>query len=365
MKHLLILLLTVLFNHFVCAQKLATIDLTFKAAYQQKLFNGQVLVANGNEILSVKSYGFANPQTKRPFTDSSSFQIASITKGFTAVSILVLAEKKQLSLDDPVCKFLPQFPYKNIKINHLLNHTAGLPNFWTTISADIDKSKTNGNQDLLNLIETKKHPLLFEAGDQWAYADIDYNLLAMIIEKVSEQKYDVFLEETFFKPLGMKNTKAQLILDNRLFTDKNLSIGCVIDTSTNELRNAMNLPANNYLHWVAKFYGDGDITSTAKDLLIWNQALQKGRILTKNTVVKMNEPIILNNGDTAKAWGSYMAISGAILQKNNTNIISAAGGLPGFNTKIFKHNDEEITVIILSNLSSNWFWNFNAFDFFK
>ena len=339
------------------------VDSIFNTAYQSRMFSGQVFITQSGETVFKKKYGFANLDKQIAFTDSTSFQIASITKHITAVSIFYLEEKGKLSIDEPVNKYLKEFPYDSITIWHLLSHTSGLPNLWSTISADMDKSKNNGNKELLKLLEMKQYALRSRPGDLFEYADINFNLLALIIERVSELDYDFFLKQTFFQPLGMKHTKAELILDTRLIDNSRLATGYEYDTITNALVEARSLEKNDYIHWVAKFYGDGDITTTGHDLLLFDEALLRGDLISQKNLEKIKEPILLNSGKTAMEWGYPMAISGTFIKNKNFSLFQKAGGIPGYRTKLIHVENEDITILIMSNLESNWFWEIDVFSF--
>ena len=131
--------------------------------------------------------------------------------------------------------------------------------------------------------------------------------MGTIIENVTKLKYSTFLEETFFKPLKMKNTKSTMCLDTKLINEYNLAIGYNYNNTKKELVLSRNLPENEYLHWVANFYADGDIISTGRDLILWNEALRKGKIISKESLEKLEKPIILNNGKIAYGWGLPMS----------------------------------------------------------
>ncbi len=343
---------------------LPKIDAFYEEAYQKQQFNGTVLIAKNGEILFEKNYGLANIEKNISFHLSTTFQIASITKQFTSISILYLEQENKLKLSDAVQKYLPSFPYPNIQIKHLLTHTSGLADFWEVISMDLDKTKENGNLELLQLLASKNYALAFEVNEQCIYADINSNLLALIIEKVSKQKYDDFLQNTFFKPLNMKDTKAEMNLNTKKITNANLAQGYVVEGSKIVLANS--LPANDYMSWIGGFYGDGDITSSARDLLKWMEFLNSNTLIKKETSLKFHEFIQLNNKTFVTDWGWNSTVAGLITDGNtykiNSKIVYNAGGVPGFLSKTINCPETGLSIVILSNLEHPWFWNENILN---
>ena len=154
-----------------------------------------------------KSFGIANEETKQPLNENSIFEIASITKQFTAMAIMMLNEKGKLNLDDDISKFIPELAfYKGITIRHLLNHTSGLPDYMELFEKIFDKSKIATNKDIISIFAQRQPKVLFTPNSKHDYCNTGYALLASIIEKVSGETYPNFLQKAIFKPLGMKNT---------------------------------------------------------------------------------------------------------------------------------------------------------------
>ncbi|MBI3233041.1 MAG: beta-lactamase family protein [Bacteroidetes bacterium] len=211
--------------HHTKAQKIDSIRYIIDSTYSNSPFFGNILISKNNKIVFEKSYGYADALNNKPLTKENSFQVASISKQFTAYGIMILKSKGLLDYDSLVYKYIPTFPYKNISVRHLLNHTSGLPNFWDNIRTNLDTTKSNGNNELLEYLILHKLPLQFEPGTKFQYADIGYDFLATIISTISGLTYQEFMFQNIFKPLKMKNTFAYNVTDIRRIKNKNLAIG--------------------------------------------------------------------------------------------------------------------------------------------
>jgi CubicO group peptidase (beta-lactamase class C family) len=158
-------------------------------------FSGNVLVIDKNKVVFEQSYGYADHTAKTPNTLNITFPVASITKLFTATAILQLREKGLLKITDPVCKYLPAFPYPEVTIKHLLSHTSGLPPY----NAFFDKEKKENpdkvfrNKDFIAGVVANKKPLIYPPGEKGNYDNINYLVLALIVEKVSGNTYENYI----------------------------------------------------------------------------------------------------------------------------------------------------------------------------
>jgi CubicO group peptidase (beta-lactamase class C family) len=196
-------------------------NITLHAAYAQKIdtymqdnatFSGAILVAQDNTILFKKGYGYANYEFAVSNDENTRFPIASNTKSFTAVAIMMLHEKNVLNVHKPLCTYIPGFP-DTITIHHLLTHTSGIPNYyqhWTSIS------NCTQLEEIANMIKT--WDLEFKPGSRFTYSNTGYLLLAYIIEKLSGLPFESFLAEHIFEPLQMHDTGS--IRNNHVITKK-------------------------------------------------------------------------------------------------------------------------------------------------
>src|SRR5215472_17898437 len=181
-------------------------DQVVQSYVSNKQFMGSVLVARGDQILLSKGYGSANLEWNIPNTASTKFRIGSITKQFTAASILLLEERGKLKVEDPVKKYLPDAPaaWDKITIFHLLTHTSGIPSF--TSFPDYRDTEAMATTPEKLVARFRDKPLDFEPGTKWSYSNSGYVLLGYLLEKISGQTYSDFVQQNIFTPLGMKDS---------------------------------------------------------------------------------------------------------------------------------------------------------------
>lgn len=330
-------------------QNIDSIAFVLDSAYSKSPFFANVLISKNDKIVFEKSYGFADESRKVKLTNKNSFQVASISKQFTAYAIMMLKSKGKLNYDMPVVNFIVEFPYKEITIRQLMQHTSGLPNFWNNIRPQLDTMKVNGNKELMEYLINHPLPLQFKSGSKFNYADIGYDILALIIERVSGIDYETYLYENIFKPLKMKNTHAYLITDISRINNKHLAIGHV--QKNNEWSYAHLNPSFHFVYYLGNFYGDGSVVTTARDLLKWDYALKHNQLLPDSIQLEMTTPatyngeIVYANKDQNVSYGF-----GWFLKSNSNNkMIYHSGGHPGNIHYIYKLVNKDITFVFLSN----------------
>ncbi|WP_325449737.1 serine hydrolase domain-containing protein [Gelidibacter sp.] len=323
-------------------------------------FDGIALIAYKDSIVYGKTNGYANNELGTPFKLSIKFQIASLSKQFTAFGILILEQENKLKTEDYVYQYLPKFPFKEIQIKHLMNHTSGLPNFVDAMWKDLDTTRINGNREMLLMLESKKYPLQWSPGSRWEYSDIGSCTLANVIEKASGMNFKEFMEERLSKSAGMTNTSAEFFTDYRTIDNSDLAMGYVYDATNNIKKIAYQSPENSFIYWLGGFYGDGSVVSTAEDLLKWDKALYEGEIVHPESLKKAITPTKLNDGKLADAWGTGYGFGWFLYHSENFGTVQThSGGHPGYSSRMTRCPDTEITIILLSNLSIPEFWNFN------
>ena len=188
------------------AQDVARMDQVVQSYVSDKKFMGSVLVARGGEVLLSKGYGSANLEWNIPNSPATKFRLGSVTKQFTAASILLLEERGKLKTDDPVKKFMPDAPaaWDKVTIFHLLTHTSGIPSF--TGFPDYASQEPFATTPEKLVARFRDKPLDFQPGEKWSYSNSGYVLLGYLIEKVSGESYEKFVQENIFGPLGMKDS---------------------------------------------------------------------------------------------------------------------------------------------------------------
>ena len=244
------------------------IDDYFNKKYKKRQFNGNILFAENGKIISHKSYGYANLKTKEKLTKNHSFQLASVSKPFTAVAILQLIEKGQINLKDTIQKFFPNFPFKGITIHQLLCHRSGLSQYThfcdTPDSIWPDKSKTINNEDVIKII-SKITPLInYPPNKKYYYCNTNYLLLASIVKKITGIEFKQYLKENIFSPIDMNNS---IVYDRTNFDELIMPTQGYENTTPWE---------DVYLNGVV---GDKGVYSTTMDLLKFDRALEKNLLI--------------------------------------------------------------------------------------
>ena len=169
-------------------------------------FSGVLLVADQGKPIYHKAFGFLDFQNQTPLDTNAIFELASVSKQFTAMTIMMLQEEGKLNYDDSLKNFFPELPYRGITIRHLLNHTSGLPDYQATMDKHWDKSKVAGNKDCIAYLATYHPAKQFEPGAKYEYSNTGYLLLASIAERASGVDFISFIRERIFKKVGMPNT---------------------------------------------------------------------------------------------------------------------------------------------------------------
>jgi CubicO group peptidase (beta-lactamase class C family) len=328
-------------------------------SYQQKLqqfmtgqhdyfrFNGNAMVIKKGEIIYQQSLGYADYDDKRSLNDSSVFELASVSKQFTAMGIMICKERGLLSYSDKIKKFFPHLPYDDITVRHLLTHTSGLPSYEDQFEKNWDHKKIAFNKDIIDMLEKLHDTLFFKAGTGWKYSNTGYALLASIIEKVSGMSYHDFLEKNIFQPLGMTHT---FVYNTRRSTGKipaNYALGFVYSDSLKKYVLPDSSPKYDYVYYLDGIVGDGCVNTTTGDLFKWEQALYGNKLVSKASLDEMLSPLVqMSPRDSTNFYGFGVFVQP---RSDNGKIISHTGGWPGYATDITRMVDSSETIILLSN----------------
>jgi CubicO group peptidase (beta-lactamase class C family) len=309
-------------------------------------FNGNILVAKNGNIMYQQAFGYADYNTKRMLNDSSVFELGSVSKQFTAMGIMILQEKRQLSIENPVKNYLPDFPYDNITIRQLLTHTSGLPDYVGQFEKYWDHKKIAFNKDVIEMLRQQKDTLLFKPGSKWQYSNTGYAVLAAIIEKVSGMSYNDFMTTNIFKPLEMTHT---FVYNTRRSTGKipdNYALGFVYSDSLKQYVLPDKLKKYDMVYYLDGIVGDGCVNSTTGDLLKWDHALHANELVSKSSLDEMLSPLVQQSPRDSTTFYGF----GVMVQKSpGGKIISHTGGWPGYSTLLERRTDMDETIIVLSN----------------
>ena len=295
---------------------------------------GVVLIAQRGRVIYKKAFGFANVELQVPMKEEIVFNIASITKQFTAVAILQLMERGKLSLQDEITKYLPDYPLNNqkITIENLLTHTAGIPGPEPEAMA-----KLQARTDVVNLQEIiatfKNRPVDFPSGSKWSYSNNGYMLLGAIVEKVSGSSYAEYLEKNIFKPAAMTQTHFG---DDYVIV-KNRAASYLYSRSESRFLNALN-------DKIELAYSAGAIQSTAEDLFKWNEALKSNKLIKKESLEKARTEYKLPNGKgTNYGYGWFIG------NIQGSPIVEHGGNMGGFMSHAIYLPQEDVYVVVLYN----------------
>jgi CubicO group peptidase (beta-lactamase class C family) len=354
-RYLLILFCISLVQFANAQQNLLRLDTFYKALNEENKINGNVLVAEHGKILLTRSFGYQDTASGKLNNQFTRFNLASASKPFTAVAIFQLIERGKLKLNDHYTKFLPDFPFTDITIKHLLSHTAGLPNteelFTPLLKSDSVHQVTNS--DVIPALKNYNKPLHFIPGDKYEYGNTEFCLLALLVEKLSGESFGDYLKKHIFDPAGMKSTTLQ-----KSSTDVQAVRyiqPLVYKAQLKEVSTVADLKKWTY-NW-AGLTGQGNILSTVGDMLLFDQALYNGKLVKQQSLNQMFTPIKLNNGkvhyfragiDEASYGLGWFIFRDATAGK----VVWHSGGIPGINT-FFLRNLSKKQVIITTDNAQN------------
>jgi CubicO group peptidase (beta-lactamase class C family) len=299
-----------------------------------------VAVIRNGAVIHQKGYGLADRQTKRPITASTTFDLASVSKQFTALAIMMLAERKQISYDDPLTRFFPEFPpyATKITVRHLLTHTSGIADYMEVYEKRHASSRKEPTSQEARLMLAEISEPRFEPGAKFEYSNSGYMVLAQIVEKASGQVFPVFMKNNVFVPLGMSST---VVSDQIIAPAPDRAISYA--SSWLGYRVADYSPLN-------RIYGDGNVNTSTDDMFKWDQALYTDQLVKQSTLAEAFTPVKLNDGSSAPYGFGWR-----VVDANGLKMLSHGGSWVGFRAHIVRIPSERFSVVVLSNRG-----NFNS-----
>jgi CubicO group peptidase (beta-lactamase class C family) len=306
-------------------------------------YSGVLLVAEKGKPVYHKAFGYKNFNTKEAMSTSSIFEIASVSKQFTAMTIMMMYDAEKLNFDDPVDKYISGLPYPGITIRHLLNHTSGLPDYQDIMDKYWDKTKVADNADNIAYLIQYHPPSLFAPGSKYEYSNTGYMLLASITEKVSGQNFVEFCRQRFFVPYQMSKTDIRSLEAKKNLKD--LALGHIYVKEKQRYVPADSFPEYNYAIWLGKRVGPGRVSATTEDLLKWDRALYGTKLVKPETLVQAFSPTKLNDGSLSQyGFGWHLEKS-----PKWGKIVRHSGDNPGYQTQFIRYIDADKTVILFCN----------------
>jgi CubicO group peptidase (beta-lactamase class C family) len=314
------------------------LDSTFQRFNKRHDFHGSVLVAKGGKVVFKEHYGYANFKEKTKIDDNSLFQLASVSKQFTAAAILILKDRNELSLDDKVTRFFPEFPYSEVTVRHLLNHTSGLPKYFWLAEHKWDKEYAPSNAEMMDMLSKEKLNPFFRPGANFDYSNTGYFVLSAIVEKVSGQSFADFMDREIFKPLNMRQSFVYS------FGQDSIRDGQLSGYRLYRRRWHAAIPGTVNDAVV----GDKNIYSTTEDLLKWVEGLNSGRLISEESLQEM-----YTKGSTKYNRKVPYGFGFRIKEDGDQKVIYHNGRWNGFSTSLMQYPEEDLVVITLEHSSYN------------
>lgn len=331
------LLISPRFGYGLAPDPATEIDKLMSTMSDRGQFSGSILVAQQGRIIYRKAFGKANAQTGADFTPETPSNIGSVTKQFTAMAIMILAERNKLSYDDPISKYIPEFSssahFTRITLRQLLTHTSGIPDY-----GDLGIDDSGLDQKGLIAALLRKEDSLVKPGLKYRYSNPGYALLAIVVERISGKRFGDFMEQEIFKPVSMNNTFVYDSLQKKIARAATGydQFGQVDDAGPTAIP------------------GDGGIYSTVDDLFLWDQALYTDKLVHQPTLAEAFTPGKVEEGTSSYGFGWNVADQGG------KKYLWHQGNTAGFRAFIGRQLVDRVTVIMLTNKGNSKRLDINA-----
>jgi CubicO group peptidase (beta-lactamase class C family) len=318
-------------------EKAQKIDSIMQIRSKKNYFNGNVLVAYKGSCIYNESFGYADMVRRSKLKKDDIFQLASVSKQFTAMAIMMLKEQNKLAYDDTVTKYIPEFPYPGITVRMLLNHTSGLPNYMWLVEHHWKGKNAPYNTDVVKMLAEHKLALYFTPGRRWDYSNTGYIVLASIVEQITNVKFADYMQTNVFEPLQMSNSFVY----------------------SKSLSNAKKNRLTGYYYRGKRYrmipetvndgaVGDKGVYSTTNDLFKWDQALYKNTLVSQETIDEATSTFKLRN-----KYEIPYGFGFRIRTRNNKKVAYHHGKWNGFRTSILRYVEDTNTVVVLNHTSTS------------
>lgn len=328
------LLIVGLLSSAALAQSTDKVDDYVQGVMKERKIPGiALLVVQDNKVVLSKGYGFSNVELQVPVKPETVFQSGSMGKQFTAAAVMMLVEEGKIGLEDPLTKYFLEAPaaWKNVTVRQLLSHTGG----FTDYPEKFDFRRDRTENEILKAIQAV--PLAYPPGTKWAYSNLGYATLGILIHRASGKFYGDFLQERVFGPLGMTTTR--IISEEDIIPNRAAGYRLV----KGQLKNQ---------EWVSPTLNttaDGSLYFSILDLEKWDAALTQGKLLKKSSFDQMWTIAKLKDGKPNS--GNY-GFGWFLENIHGHPIIEHEGAWQGFNTSINRYVKDKLTVVVLTNLAA-------------
>lgn len=322
-------------------------------AYEKGSFNGTWLYAENGVIVSKGAFGFRDAENKLPMREDTIFEMASVTKMFTAAAVMLLAREGKLNLDDEYAEYFPDYPYPGVTVRHLLTHTSGMPDgfgTWNWVCPAWENGKRIPScSEILRFIRDSGEKASHAPGETFRYTDIGYCLLANLVEKLSGVRFEDYLKKNILEPSGMKDSGIFHTRRDGRPSDR-FARNMVLEEDGSYVPSDVSEETAPYVIGSDGLNGCDYLYTTIFDMLAWDRALREEKVLTREEQRIMYTPVKLLSGeDYVNGDGEGYGFGWGIAKDEEHGLtVSHSGGMPGLVTR-FEHSvDEDRTLVILN-----------------
>jgi len=323
------------------AKKARVIDSVFSTLHAKNGFNGCVLYGEKGRLVFKKAYGYDDFKTKKRLTVNSAFQLASVSKMFTAMAIMILKEEGRLDYDDSVRQYIPELPYPGITIRQLLNHRSGLPDYMHFCDNYWDQAKPLTNEDMIRIMAVYQPPRYFSPGNGFDYCNSNYALLASVVERITKKPFDQFVREKIFDPLDMNDSFIYHLEEGKEIPE-------YVPVGVAGHHSGRSMPRKEPDYYQNGVVGDKGVYTTVEDLFKWDQALYRDLLVNETT---LNEAFAEGSPRFSKWRDNYGF--GWRISADRVNTVYHYGWWKGFRSYFIRDLDQEKTIIVLTNTTRN------------
>lgn len=321
----------------VMAKKGKIIDSIFTTLQKKTGFNGTVLYGERGRLVFKKAYGYDDFKAKKRLFTFSAFQLASVSKMFTAMSIMILEEEGLLNYDDSVRQYIPELPYPGITIRQMLNHRSGMPDYMHFSDQYWDPEKPMTNEDMIRIMQVHQPPKYFSPDGGFDYCNSNYALLASVVERITNMPFDQFVKERIFNPVGMTNTFIYKL-------DPAQPVPDFVPVGVAGHRGGRSIPREEPDFYQNGIVGDKGVYSSVEDLFKWDQALYQGILVSENTLEEAFSP----GSPKISKWKDNYGF-GWRLKADRVKTVYHYGWWKGFRTYFIRDLYQGKTIIVLTN----------------